>query len=237
MSRGVSEYLVCAVRGRRIRRSRCPICSATPARSRSAAWSPSSAPRAGWARRRSRTISPGDLATALDRRPSSPTSTSPSAPPASISTRTRRRASRKRSSRPSASIPTFVDRLLSKCGDKLSLLAAPATLDTLYDFSETSFDPLIDTLRASTPFVVLDVPHAWTAWTRTDAGRRRRGRRRRRARPRQPSQRQEHRRCPQDRAAARPSAAAGAQWRRHAETPRNRDRGIHQDDRASSRSP
>jgi pilus assembly protein CpaE len=61
---------------------------------------------------------------------------------------------------------TLVDRLLSKCGDNLNLLAAPATLDRPYDFSETSFDSLVDTVRASTPWIVLDIPHAWNAWTR-----------------------------------------------------------------------
>ena len=61
---------------------------------------------------------------------------------------------------------TLVDRLLSKCGDNLHLLAAPAMLDRVYDFAETSFDSLIDTVRASTPWIVLDVPHAWNAWTR-----------------------------------------------------------------------
>lgn len=60
----------------------------------------------------------------------------------------------------------MLDRLLSKCTDKLSILAAPATLDRLYDFSETAFDGLIDLLRSSTPLVILDVPHVWTAWTR-----------------------------------------------------------------------
>jgi pilus assembly protein CpaE len=60
----------------------------------------------------------------------------------------------------------FMDRLLSKCSEQLHLLAAPATLDRLYDFPETSFDGAIDILRASTPCVVLDVPHQWTAWTR-----------------------------------------------------------------------
>ena len=60
----------------------------------------------------------------------------------------------------------LVDRLLSKCSDNLSLLAAPATLDRLYDFSETAFDAIVDIMRASTPCVVLDLPHAWTAWTR-----------------------------------------------------------------------
>ena len=60
----------------------------------------------------------------------------------------------------------LVDRLLSRCSDRLSLLAAPATLDRLYDFSETAFDHTIDILRASTPCVILDVPHIWTGWSR-----------------------------------------------------------------------
>ncbi len=61
---------------------------------------------------------------------------------------------------------TLIDRLLSKCGDNLHLLAAPATLDRLYDFSETSFDSVVDTMRGSAPWIVLDIPHAWTGWTR-----------------------------------------------------------------------
>jgi pilus assembly protein CpaE len=60
----------------------------------------------------------------------------------------------------------LVDRLLSKCGDHLSLLAAPATLDRILDFSEASFDPLLDAMRGSTPWIVLDVPHAWSGWAR-----------------------------------------------------------------------
>jgi pilus assembly protein CpaE len=60
----------------------------------------------------------------------------------------------------------LVDRLLSKCSDNLSLLAAPATLDRLYDFPETAFDSIIDVVRTSTPCIVLDLPHAWNAWTR-----------------------------------------------------------------------
>jgi pilus assembly protein CpaE len=59
-----------------------------------------------------------------------------------------------------------VDRLLSKCTPNLSLLAAPATLDRLYDFSEKTFDPLLDILRTTVPYIVLDVPHMWTAWTK-----------------------------------------------------------------------
>jgi len=60
----------------------------------------------------------------------------------------------------------FVDRLLSKCTDHLSLLAAPATLDRVYDFGAEAFDSILDSLRASVPCIVLDVPHQWSAWTK-----------------------------------------------------------------------
>ena len=60
----------------------------------------------------------------------------------------------------------FVDRLLSKCTDHLSLLAAPATLDRVYDFAADTFDTTLDSLRSTIPCIVLDVPHQWTAWTK-----------------------------------------------------------------------
>lgn len=60
----------------------------------------------------------------------------------------------------------FIDRLLSKCTEHLSLLAAPATIDRVYDCGDESFDPVIELLRSRVPCVVLDVPHLWTAWTR-----------------------------------------------------------------------
>jgi pilus assembly protein CpaE len=60
----------------------------------------------------------------------------------------------------------FVDRLLSKCSDTLSILAAPATLDRLYDLQEQSFDATLDILRSTTPCSILDVPHQWAGWTK-----------------------------------------------------------------------
>ncbi|MDP2410168.1 MAG: AAA family ATPase [Pseudolabrys sp.] len=60
----------------------------------------------------------------------------------------------------------FVDRLLSKCTDHLSLLAAPATLDRVYDFGPEAFDSTLDSLRSSIPCIVLDVPHIWSGWTK-----------------------------------------------------------------------
>jgi pilus assembly protein CpaE len=60
----------------------------------------------------------------------------------------------------------FLDRLLSKCTDHLSLLAAPATLDRVYDFGAEAFDAVFDTLRTTMPCIVLDVPHQWSGWTK-----------------------------------------------------------------------
>jgi pilus assembly protein CpaE len=61
---------------------------------------------------------------------------------------------------------TFLDRLLARCSDRLSLLAAPATLDRTYDFDETTFEPIIDVAQGGVPAVVLDVPHLWTGWSK-----------------------------------------------------------------------
>src|ERR1051325_6733208 len=60
----------------------------------------------------------------------------------------------------------FIDRLLSKCTDHLSLLAAPATLERVYDFGVEAFDSVFDTLRTTMPCIVLDVPHQWSGWTK-----------------------------------------------------------------------
>lgn len=60
----------------------------------------------------------------------------------------------------------MIDRLLSKCSDHLSLLAASATLDRVYDFDENAFDMIFDILRASVPCIVVDVPHVWTGWSK-----------------------------------------------------------------------
>jgi pilus assembly protein CpaE len=60
----------------------------------------------------------------------------------------------------------FMDRLLTKCSETLSILAAPATLDRPYDLTEDMLDNVMDLLRGMVPCIVLDVPHVWNAWTR-----------------------------------------------------------------------
>ena len=88
----------------------------------------------------------------------------------------------------------FLERLLAKASDHVSLLAAPATLDRTYDFGETVFEQVIDVAQASVPGVILDLPHMLDRVDAQDAALRRRDRAHRRARPRQPAQRQEPRR-------------------------------------------
>ena len=58
----------------------------------------------------------------------------------------------------------FLERLLARCSDHLSLLAAPATLDRTYDFAEGAFEQVIDVAQSGVPAVILDMPHVWTAW-------------------------------------------------------------------------
>ena len=60
----------------------------------------------------------------------------------------------------------FLDRLLSKCSEHLSLLAAPSMLDRSYDFDRDAFLPVLELLQRAVPVSVLDVPHAWNDWTR-----------------------------------------------------------------------
>lgn len=61
---------------------------------------------------------------------------------------------------------TFLERLLTKCSQRLSLLAAPSLLDRTFDFQTNTFQPVIDTLQRSVPYTVLDIPHVWNDWTR-----------------------------------------------------------------------
>lgn len=60
----------------------------------------------------------------------------------------------------------MIDRLITACGDKLSLLAAPSTLDRTYDFAFRNYEPLIDLLRNTAPYIIYDMPHVWTDWSK-----------------------------------------------------------------------
>jgi pilus assembly protein CpaE len=57
-----------------------------------------------------------------------------------------------------------LDRLLTRCSQHLSILAAPVALDRDYDISAGACRAVLDVLRQHAPFVALDLPHAWTPW-------------------------------------------------------------------------
>jgi pilus assembly protein CpaE len=59
-----------------------------------------------------------------------------------------------------------MERMMARCGDHLSLFAAPASIDRDYDIPAETFDDVTQKIRATTPYVVLDLPHAWTPWKR-----------------------------------------------------------------------
>ncbi len=60
----------------------------------------------------------------------------------------------------------LLDRMMVRCTDKLSLFAAPATLDNDWDISLEAFEEVTSQIRGTAPFVVLDLPHVWTGWMR-----------------------------------------------------------------------
>ncbi len=62
--------------------------------------------------------------------------------------------------------PVLMDRMMARCSERLSLFTAPATLDQDYDISPEAFEAVTQKVRAAAPFVVLDLPHVWTAWKR-----------------------------------------------------------------------
>lgn len=60
----------------------------------------------------------------------------------------------------------LLDRLLAKCAEHLSLLAAPSTLERTYDFDRNAFSGILEVAQRSAPLVVVDLPHMWTGWTK-----------------------------------------------------------------------
>lgn len=60
----------------------------------------------------------------------------------------------------------LLDRLLTKCSEHLSIFAAPGMLDRDYDLTPDACDIVLDIVRQSMPYVTVDLPHVWTAWSK-----------------------------------------------------------------------
>lgn len=60
----------------------------------------------------------------------------------------------------------LLERFMAKHGDHINLLIAPGSLDTESSIDIESFDVLLNLIRRTAPFVVIDIPHVWAPWTR-----------------------------------------------------------------------
>jgi len=60
----------------------------------------------------------------------------------------------------------LLDRLLTKCSEHLSIFAAPVVLDRDYDISADACELVIDVVRQNVPYLTVDLPHNWSAWTK-----------------------------------------------------------------------
>jgi pilus assembly protein CpaE len=59
-----------------------------------------------------------------------------------------------------------LERLLTRCSQYLSLLAAPVALDRDYDISAGACSAVLEALRQHAAFVAADLPHLWAPWVR-----------------------------------------------------------------------
>ena len=60
----------------------------------------------------------------------------------------------------------LLDRLLTKCSERLSIFAAPVVLDRDYEISADACDIVLDIVRQNVPFVAVDLPHSWAPWVK-----------------------------------------------------------------------
>ena len=69
-------------------------------------------------------------------------------------------------SKPDRLDPVLLDRMTARCGERLSLFAAPASLAEDYEHSADTYEEVLSKIRATAPYVVLDLPHLWSGWMR-----------------------------------------------------------------------
>jgi len=60
----------------------------------------------------------------------------------------------------------FLERVTTKQTQRLQMLTAPATLEREFELDPHSYETVIERVRRTSPYVVLDLPHAWTSWVK-----------------------------------------------------------------------
>jgi pilus assembly protein CpaE len=59
---------------------------------------------------------------------------------------------------------TLIDRVMNKLGDKLNLLGSPGGVERDVNVESQAVQAIINTLRSSSPMIVVDVPYLWSPW-------------------------------------------------------------------------
>jgi pilus assembly protein CpaE len=60
----------------------------------------------------------------------------------------------------------LIERLLTKCGDRLSLLASPGTIERDISIESSALETVLGVIRSNVPMVIVDVPNVWAPWTK-----------------------------------------------------------------------
>jgi pilus assembly protein CpaE len=59
---------------------------------------------------------------------------------------------------------TLVERLMTKLGDKLSLLNGPGTVEREFTIEAHAMESILNVVRGSAPLIIVDVPDMWAPW-------------------------------------------------------------------------
>lgn len=60
----------------------------------------------------------------------------------------------------------FLERVTTKQTQRLQMLTAPATLEREFELDPQAYEMVIERVRRTSPYVVLDLPHVWTSWVK-----------------------------------------------------------------------
>ena len=61
---------------------------------------------------------------------------------------------------------TLVERMMTKLGDKLSLLNGPGSVERDFNIEGHAVEAILNVVRASSPLIMVDVPNMWAPWIR-----------------------------------------------------------------------
>lgn len=60
----------------------------------------------------------------------------------------------------------FLERVTTKHTQRLQMLTAPATLEREFELDAAAYETVIERVRRTSPFIVLDLPHVWSSWVK-----------------------------------------------------------------------